>query len=86
MTYTLNLPAGAGIHPVFHISQLKGKVPNQQEAVTELPVKRSIAILDRKMVKRGNKAATKWLVQWEGGTEREPLGNLLFIYRGNIRK
>ncbi|PNY00055.1 Ty3/gypsy retrotransposon protein [Trifolium pratense] len=69
--YQLELPPSAAIHNVFHVSQLK-LCPNPQGMpIQHIPASLShetripIAILDRKMVKRGNRAATKVLVQWK---------------------
>lgn len=71
--YHLEIPTTTGIHPVFHVSQLK-LCPNPEQAVTvpltasHLPPPDTLvpeAILGRKMVKRGNIAATKVLVQWK---------------------
>jgi hypothetical protein len=70
--YQLQLPVSAGIHNVFHVSQLKLCPNPQAQPVQHLPVamvdvgKLPVAILDRKMVKRGDRAATKVLVQWQG--------------------
>ncbi|XP_010248413.1 PREDICTED: uncharacterized protein LOC104591303 [Nelumbo nucifera] len=69
--YKLELPAGAQIHNVFHVSQLKKNYSNV--AASDLPLfmvpsdapKVPEAILDRHMVKRGKVAATKVLVKWQ---------------------
>ncbi|MCI48682.1 hypothetical protein A2U01_0069925, partial [Trifolium medium] len=56
---------------VFHVSQLKLCTNPQGQPVQHIPAplvhvgKIPIAILDRKMVKRGHKAATKVLIQWK---------------------
>jgi hypothetical protein len=69
--YKLQLPPSANIHNVFHVSQLK-LCPNPQgQQIQHIPAaftiadKVPVAILDRKMVKRGHTAATKVLVQWK---------------------
>ncbi|XP_058774449.1 uncharacterized protein LOC131648737 [Vicia villosa] len=69
--YQLQLPPTAAIHNIFHVSQLK-LCPNPfSQQIQHLPVpviqdaKTPLAILDRKMVKRGRIAATKVLVQWK---------------------
>jgi hypothetical protein len=70
--YQLQLPVSAGIHNVFHVSQLKLCPNPQAQLIQHLPVamvdvgKLPVAILDRKMVKRGDRAATKVVVQWQG--------------------
>ncbi|KAF7112459.1 hypothetical protein RHSIM_RhsimUnG0227300 [Rhododendron simsii] len=70
--YRLNLPAAAKIHPVFHVSLLKKKLGANVVAQTTLPPigpegafqLEPMALLERRMVKRGNKAVVQWLVQW----------------------
>ena len=72
VAYRLQLPAHAKIHATFHVSLLKKKV-GQQSVAPHLPTATTdqghlllepVAILDRRMVKRGNQAATQVLVQW----------------------
>ena len=77
VAYKLKLPAAAQIHSTFHVSQLKafhGVLPQQphiplwmqgKDAHTTL---HPVAVLDRRLVKRGNRAAVSYLVQWEGQT------------------
>lgn len=75
VAYKLALPDGAAIHNVFHVSQLK-LCPNPSMTTAALPqylaetgmTKEPEAILDKKMVKRQNRAVTKVLVQWKGQT------------------
>lgn len=68
----LELPPTSLIHPVFHVSQLKVLVGNVH-TTTELPtvvlsdvlIKQPEKILERKMVKRQGRAATKaWWNGW----------------------
>ena len=71
VAYKLNLPSSATILDVFHVSLLKPAAP-PTGPITDLPNISHIndaipqAILDRKMVKRQNHAATKWLIHWVG--------------------
>ncbi|KAL8151213.1 hypothetical protein V2J09_021021 [Rumex salicifolius] len=73
VAYKLELPPSAAIHNVFHVSQLK-LCPNPPSSTPSLPqylldvgtAREPEAILERKMVKRQNAAATKVLVQWKG--------------------
>lgn len=73
VAYKLKLPPSAAIHNVFHVSQLK-LCPNPDLAAhNNLPqyltesahAKEPEAILDRKIAKRQNTAATKILVKWK---------------------
>lgn len=71
--YKLQLPPAAKIHPVFHVSLLKKKLGTHVTAQPTLPPTGSegtlqlepMAVLDRKMIKRGNRVVVQWLVQWE---------------------
>jgi hypothetical protein len=68
VAYELKLLEGSLIHPVFHVS-LKKKLEMQQLC---LPVSDKegwmqivpVAILDRKLIKKGNRAVTAGLIQW----------------------
>ncbi|GAU37779.1 hypothetical protein TSUD_158600 [Trifolium subterraneum] len=70
VAYQLQLPLTAAIHNVFHVSQLKLCPNPHAQPVQHLPPdittarRVPLAILDRKMVKRGRIATTKVLVQW----------------------
>lgn len=70
MAYKITLPTGSAIHPVLHVSQLRKRIPEGVGVYnsTAFPIKPNhVAILDHKTVKRGNRAATKLLIQWSGG-------------------
>lgn len=84
VAYKLKLPEASQVHSVFHVSQLKRAVGDVSES-TQLPsvmadctVKRPLAILARKMVKRQNKSVTMVLVSWEGQNEEEATWEFLF--------
>ncbi|KAH0671271.1 hypothetical protein KY285_023835 [Solanum tuberosum] len=72
IAYKLVLPPESKCHPVFHVSLLKRKVGNRVVVQSSLPntgadsqfIVRSVAILQRQMVKQNNVAAVKVLVQW----------------------
>ena len=72
VAYKLQLPDHARIHPTFHVSLLKKKIGSQTVA-PHLPAAindqgqlliEPVAILDRRIAKKGNQAATQVLVQW----------------------
>ena len=84
VAYKLLLPSNSMIHPVFHVSQLKAVVGNVLTS-TQLPsiisdvlIKESAVILERKMVKRQGKVATMVLVQWTNESEAEATWEYLF--------
>ena len=60
------------VHPVFHISQLKPFTPNYSPVYTTLPLLSDLsaidltpeAILDHRLVKKGNRAIAQVLVKW----------------------
>jgi Integrase zinc binding domain/Integrase core domain/Chromo (CHRromatin Organisation MOdifier) domain len=79
VAYKLNLPAGSLIHPVFHVSQIKKCRGNVKDVVVNLPVYspggklqiEPLTILDRRLVKRKNMAATEILVKWSNLDDEE---------------
>ena len=84
VAYKLELPTGSLIHPVFHVSQLKGSVGNVAVA-TQLPsvicddqVRVPESCLGRKMVKRHDKAATMVLIKWINESEEEATWEWLY--------
>lgn len=72
VAYKLLLPDSAHIHPVFHVSLLKKKLGNDVVVTPTLPPVsdegilqvQPVAILERRMIKRNNRAVIQWLVQW----------------------
>ncbi|KAJ0599534.1 putative nucleotidyltransferase, Ribonuclease H [Helianthus annuus] len=70
VAYQLDLPDTAQIHHTFHVSLLK-KAHGSITPTVDLPqgprfVLQPRAVFDGQVVKRGNKAAMKILVHWEG--------------------
>ena len=71
VAYKLELPSSSTIHPVFHVSQLKKHVGNQvvQQSLpitSPGPTLQPRAILDRRMTRQNNQAATQVLIHWAG--------------------
>jgi hypothetical protein len=72
--YKLNLPQTLKIYPVFHVSLLKKQLGTRITPLTALPILTPEAtlapepekILTRRLMRKGNRAGTKVLVQWAG--------------------
>lgn len=74
VAYKLDLPNEVQIHLVFHVSLLK-EAPKLPGKIISLPVDSQfhltlVSVLDLRLVKRGNRAAMKVLVQWVGQTKQ----------------
>ena len=84
VAYKLALLIGSHIHPIFHVSQLKRKLGTSNIPSTQLPIYGTspalepIAVLDRRMVQRGNKPATQVLVQWTNSFPEDSTWEFLF--------
>ena len=72
--YRLELPDNAMIHPVFHICQLKPFIPDYTPVFESLPMTTDLEaaavvpemIIDRRLVKKGNRAIPQVRVTWTG--------------------
>lgn len=79
VAYKLALLVGSKLHDVFYISQLKKKIGSTKVIQTTLPGMTDageldpqlVAIIDRKLIKRGNTPAVMVQVVWENGTAEE---------------
>ena len=72
VAYKLDLPQHSLIHPVFHISQLKGYTQDFTPVFSELPPPQLDSqetspeqILDMRLVKKGNAAIPQVLIKWK---------------------
>ena len=77
VAYQLELPSSAQIHNVFHVSCLKkaygtnwqyNPLPNASQSVSLVE---PVAILERRMVKRGNQAVAQLLIPWTNSSLEE---------------
>jgi hypothetical protein len=87
VAYKLELPEGACIHPVFHVSFLKAKLGETITPISRLPPTDALGhlapqparILEARTIKKRRlPAMTEVLVQWEGGDPDDATWELLF--------
>ncbi|TQE07969.1 hypothetical protein C1H46_006377 [Malus baccata] len=79
VAYKLNLPQHTKIHPVFHVSQLKKQLGIKVTPQTVLPQvvedglvgTTPVAVLARRIYKKGDVAGVQILVQWQEQEESE---------------
>ncbi|KAF5783699.1 putative nucleotidyltransferase, Ribonuclease H [Helianthus annuus] len=92
VAYKLDLPEEAHIHPVFHVSLLK-EADGPPEKVVPIPLEARFnfqpqAVLDRKLVKRGHRAAMKFL---SSSTLSKPyldfkIQTTFFLFHGSLSR
>jgi hypothetical protein len=72
VAYRLELPEASKIHNVFHVLQLREYIPDYTPVFTDLPTVPQLdcidteheAILNRRMMKKGNQAIVQVLIKW----------------------
>ena len=73
VAYKLQLPHHVGIHPVFHVSQLKKHLGTHAIPSADLPLvgpdgkikTEPLAVLETRSLPRNGVLVTQWLVEWE---------------------
>ena len=77
VSYKLELPESARIHPVIHVSPLKKALKPGVQASADLPLAllqddvkvQPQRICDERFIRRGNKKVPQVLISWEGWPE-----------------
>ncbi|KAL9459691.1 hypothetical protein AB3S75_002985 [Citrus x aurantiifolia] len=89
VAYKLQLPAGSTIHSIFHVSYLKKKLGSWSSSIPHISLVDAdrrfriepVAVLDRCMVKKNNKAITQVLVQWSNACPEDAMWETMYDLR-----
>jgi hypothetical protein len=73
LAYKLLLPEGVGIHPVFHVSQLKQHLGPRAVLEQGLPLvgvdgkikTEPLQVLETRSLPRNKVLVTQWLIEWQ---------------------
>ncbi|KAF5784342.1 putative nucleotidyltransferase, Ribonuclease H [Helianthus annuus] len=85
VAYNLDMPPEANIHPTFHVSLLK-KAEGPPTTLIPLPTAPRFSllpavVLDKRVIRRGNKAAAQVLVQWKN----KPLSDATWEFKDDLQ-
>jgi hypothetical protein len=77
VTYKIQLPSTADIHPIFHVSQLKKHLGTRAVPQDNLPLVTSdgyiktepLEVLDTRAIPHKDEIITQWKIQWENLSE-----------------
>jgi hypothetical protein len=93
VAYRLELPIGAQVHPVFHVSQLKPYILDYTLVFATLPTSSDLSghnvhpleILNRRLIKKGNRAVPQVLIRWSHVPAEQQPGKITMFCASAIR-